>query len=112
MGSMQSDVHWPFPNGTFPDGLLVIVQKTVAAGALPALVVIHDDEDDWLLCDGINDPNSSDASMVSHMDHVLERDPSLASLAGLPPGHVAQRGGRDEPWSIGPWEYEDDSSEA
>ncbi|MFI8242612.1 hypothetical protein ACIF83_36105 [Streptomyces sp. NPDC085866] len=108
MGSMQPDVTWPYPDGIFPQGLLAIVQRTVADGSHPALMVTHDDDEDWLLADGLHDPNADGASIVCHLDHVLGLDPSIATLASLPPGHVAERGDQDEPWSIRSWAYEDD----
>ncbi|UXY32089.1 hypothetical protein [Streptomyces sp. HUAS TT20] len=110
MGSMQPDVPWPFVDGVFPQDLLAIVQRTVADGSHPALMVIHDDEQDWLLADGLHDPNIDGASIVCHLDHVLNRDPSIAALASLPPGHIAERVSQDEPWSIRPWTYEDEPS--
>ncbi|MFJ9631573.1 hypothetical protein ACIRU8_28075 [Streptomyces sp. NPDC101175] len=105
MGSMQPDIAWPFPSGAFPSELLAIVQRTVADGTFPALMMIHDDEDDWLLCDSIHDPNADGASIVTHMDHVLARDPALADLAGMPPGYVAERSSAQTPWEISPWMY-------
>ncbi|MGW2706717.1 hypothetical protein [Streptomyces sp. NPDC001340] len=110
MGSMQPDVTWPFTDGTFPHDLLAIVQRTVADGSQPALMVIHDDEQDWLLADGLHDPNADGASIVCHLDHVLSLDPSVAALASLPPSHIAERVSRDEPWSIRSWTYEDETS--
>ncbi|MGW2707228.1 hypothetical protein [Streptomyces sp. NPDC001340] len=108
MGSMQPDVTWPYSDDIFPQELLAIVQRTVADGSHPALIVIHDDEEDWLLADGLHDPNTDGASIVCHLDHVLGLDPSIAILASLPPGHIAERGHHDEPWSIRSWAYEDD----
>ncbi|MEU3033714.1 hypothetical protein [Streptomyces griseoaurantiacus] len=105
MGSMQPDIAWPFPAGVFPPGLLVIVQRTVVDGAFPALMVIHDDEDDWLLCDGLHDPNADGASIVAHLDHLLAQDPSLVELAGMPPGHVAERSSGETSWEIRTWTY-------
>jgi len=107
MGSMQPEISWPFAEGVFPAGLLAIVQRTVADGTCPALMVIHDDEDDWLLCDNVHDPNSADASTVLHLDHVLALDPSLADLAGLPPGHIAERTTAQSPWAVRAWTYTD-----
>ncbi|MFF5030105.1 hypothetical protein ACFY2J_38665 [Streptomyces collinus] len=109
MGSMQPDVTWPFTDDAFPQGLVAIVQRTVADGSLPALLVIHDQERDWLLADGVHDPNADGASIVCHLDHVLSLDPTVAALAGLPPGHIAERVSGDEPWSIRSWDYEDET---
>ncbi|MFF7163968.1 hypothetical protein ACFZBP_21870 [Streptomyces sp. NPDC008086] len=108
MGSMQPDITWPFPNGVFPSGLLAVVQRTVVKGDFPALVVLHDHEDDWLLCDGLHDPNADGASIVAHVDHLLTLDPSLVELASMPLGHVAERSSSGTPWEIRPWTYSDD----
>ncbi|MGW1734727.1 hypothetical protein [Streptomyces sp. NPDC001999] len=105
MGSIQSDVNWPFEGNTFPDGLLAIVQRTVSDGHFPALAVIHDDEDDWLVSDDIHDPNEDGASVILHLDHVLQLDPSLRQLATLAPGHVATRTDAHAPWKITAWSY-------
>lgn len=105
---MQPDITWPFPAGVFPSGLLAVVQRTVAKGEFPALTVIHDDEDDWLLGDGLHDPNADGASILLHMNHVLTQDPSLIELATMPPGHAAERSSGEAPWEIGPWEYPSD----
>ncbi|MET8782295.1 hypothetical protein [Streptomyces sp. NPDC004589] len=70
MGSIQPDVSWPFESNAFPEGLLAIVQRTVSDGHFPALAVIHDDEDDWLVSDDIHDPNEEEASGILHLDHV------------------------------------------
>ena len=56
----------------FPSGLVVVVQKTVIAGELPALIVIHDDEGDWPVGDGVRDPNEDGACGLYRMDHVGE----------------------------------------
>ncbi|MCX4575039.1 hypothetical protein OHB41_17960 [Streptomyces sp. NBC_01571] len=108
MGSMQPDTTWPFPAVAFPSELLAIVQRTVAEGQFPALMVIHDEEDDWLLCDSIHDPNADGASIVTHIDHVLAQDSSIAELAGMPPGHIAERSNDQSPWEIRPWTYPSD----
>ena len=42
------------------------------------------------------------------MDHVLAQDPSLADLADMPPGHVAERSSAQTPWEIRPWTYASD----
>ncbi|MGW4222919.1 hypothetical protein ACWEG1_05625 [Streptomyces bauhiniae] len=85
-----------------------IVQKTVSEGRFPALVVVHDDEGDWLVGDDTHDPNETGASHLVHLAHVLAHDPSLAALADLPLGHVATRHSAGDPWIIGTWSYEEE----
>ena len=107
MGTHQPDLRWPFPDGRFPADLLAVVQRTVSDGRLPALVVVHDDEDDWLIGDGVNDPNEDGASIVCHVQHITAADPTIEDLAGLPPGHAAERSALGESWSVFPWTYPD-----
>lgn len=91
----------------FPHDLLAIIQRTVSAGEFPVLTVIHDDEDDWLVSDGVHDPNGG-ASSVLHLQHVVDSDPSLAELATMPPGYVARRSTAGDAWVIEEWTYPDD----
>ncbi|MFF3762538.1 hypothetical protein ACFYYR_00345 [Streptomyces sp. NPDC001922] len=102
-------VAFPFPEGRFPRDLGAVVQRTVAEGDLPALTVVHDTDGDWLVGDGVNDPNLPGACIVHCLVHLAEADPSLAETATLPPGYAAYRDGPDQPWSIEPFSYEDGS---
>ncbi|WP_432096935.1 hypothetical protein [Streptomyces sp. bgisy100] len=102
-------VTFPFPEGRFPRDLGAVVQRTVAEGDLPALTVVHDTDGDWLVGDGVNDPNLPGACIVHCLVHLAEADPSLAETASLPAGYAAYRDGPDQPWSIEPFSYEDGS---
>jgi hypothetical protein len=42
-----------------------------------------------LVGDAVNDPNEPGAVVVTCIDHVVERNPSVARLASLPIGQVA-----------------------
>jgi hypothetical protein len=84
-----------------------VVQCTVVRGKLPALVVIHDEEGDWLVGDGINDPNLDGACDLICLTHIVALDATLASAATLPKGNVIRRSAADEPWTVGMWQYED-----
>ncbi|MFE0519362.1 hypothetical protein [Streptomyces sp. NPDC058954] len=108
MGSMQPELSWPYESGGFPEGLLAIVQRTVSEAQFPALTVIHDEEDDWLVSDDVHDPNEDGASIVQHLHHVVALDPSIAELVTMPPGHVACRTSVTAPWEISEWVYGDD----
>jgi hypothetical protein len=103
---MIRDVPFPFEGGRFPSDLGAIVQRSVASGDAPALVVIHDDENDWLVSDGVSDPNGN--SVVFHIAHLVNRDPAIAELASLPIGCVASRASADSEWVIEPFEYGDE----
>ena len=85
-------VPWPFFGGSFPAHLGAVIQKTVLSGELPALLVIHDADNDWAVGDGVNDPNEPGASVVSHITHAIERNSSIATLADLPLGWQVAKG--------------------
>lgn len=97
---MFRQVEFPFPEGRFPDHLGAVVQRTVLTGQQPARIVIHDEANDWLVGDGVNDPNLPGASVIACIAHVVDTDPSVASLSTLPIGHVAERGDPETPWTI------------
>lgn len=91
--------------GAFSSDVYAIVQKTVIEGKLPALFVIHDDEGDWLVGDGVNDPNLEGASGFYHISHVVGLDRSIAETAVLPVGHVARRESGESPWTVSRFSY-------
>jgi hypothetical protein len=101
------DVAFPFPDGRFPPSLGAVVQRTVLTGQEPARVVIHDDENDWLVGDGVNDPTAPGASVIACISHVAEADSSVAELTTLPIGYMAQRDEPDQPWVVSVHEYPD-----
>ncbi len=94
----------------FPDGLGAVVQWTVAREELPALIVIHDSDGDWLIGDGVNDPNEAGACGIVHIRQVANVDPTVEQTATLPPGHYAHRPAGDQPWTISPWRYPSESA--
>ena len=106
-GEIVRDVPWPFPGDAFPPQLGAVVLKTVLSGQLPALVVIHDHENDWLIGDGVNDPNEDGACVIAHVSHVADADHSLAGLADLPVGWQAKRSGPNMPWDRSRHQYDD-----
>jgi hypothetical protein len=69
--------------------------------------VIHTDENSWLVDDGINDPNLAGATIVTAMVHLVDADPSLAELATLRCGEIAQREYSGAPWRIAIHEWAD-----
>jgi hypothetical protein len=40
---------FPFPDDVFPDELGAVVQQTVLDGSMPAILVVHTDENSWLV---------------------------------------------------------------
>jgi hypothetical protein len=105
--NVERDIPFPFPDARFPPSLGAVVQRTVASGERQALVVIHDDENDWIVQDGVTDATGPGASIIHHIAHVVDRDPSVAETATLPLGHVAWRRRLEDSWTIEEWAYED-----
>ncbi|MGW5190549.1 hypothetical protein ACWEOO_14910 [Kribbella sp. NPDC004138] len=104
--------HLPFPfeDQLFPSNLGALVQRTVLSGEQPAREVIHAPDGSWLISDAVDDPNPPGASVVTHITHVIETNSSIAQLATMPPGHIAQRSGPGDPWRIADldgWEESD-----
>jgi hypothetical protein len=97
---MHRLLPWPFANDVFPPQLGAVVQRTVVDGSLPALLVGHGEDGSWYVGDGTNDPNKPGACVATHLSHAIERSSSIASLAGLPPGHEAKRRFPGDPWEI------------
>jgi hypothetical protein len=86
-----------------------VVQHSVARGELPALIVVHDAEDYWLVGDGVGDPNLPDACGIYHFSHLAELDPTIAVTMALPRGHAARRDSAELEWRVERWEYSDES---
>jgi len=55
------------------------------------MYVAHTSDGDWWVSDGVTDPDDADAHVLSHMSHVVEQDPTVLLLAGLPVGQEATR---------------------
>ena len=100
---------FPFVDACFPADLGAVVQKTIrgVGGGLPALEVVHTLDNGWLVGDGVNDPNAPGAVIVTGMMHVVDADPSLASLASLRCGEIAQRDQPGQPWRIALHDWND-----
>ena len=103
---MRQHVPFPFPDQRLRVELGAVVQETVLGGQLPARLVVHTDDNNWMVGDGVNDPNESGACIATHMSHVVARDGSVAALSALPLGHQAERPGLGQPWIISRFEWE------
>ncbi|MGP3921420.1 hypothetical protein [Nonomuraea sp. 10N515B] len=108
MSEVVRHVPFPFPGGKFPPGLVAVVQRTVIIGGLPALIVIHDDENDWLIGDDITDASDPDASAICHVAHIIDLDPRVAETASVPCGYAARRASKEDAWVLEEWRYEED----
>lgn len=110
MTSQEMFRHLPFPfeDERFPAGLGAVVQKTVLTGEQPAREVVHTPDGSWLVGDGVNEPNTPGTSVATHIAHVIALNSSIATLASMPPAHIAERSGPGEPWRIAILEGWDD----
>jgi hypothetical protein len=87
------DADWPFDQAPNVAALTV---RAILEGA-PILYVSHDaDDDGWQFLDG--QPVDIDDGRVIGMRQALVLDPSLRSIADLPPGWIAWRKSRADPW--------------
>lgn len=110
---MFKELPWPFEGGEFPSHLGAVVMRTVLSGEQPAREVTHTFDNEWLVADGVNDPNAPGACIATHISHVVQLNSSVARLATLPPGHTAFRSGGGEAWTVEPWAgWEDEEPSA
>ena len=91
---------FPYDGDRFPPALGAVVQNTVLRGEQPAREVIHTPEGEWCIGDGVNDPNAPGAATAIHISHAVERNSSIASLASMPPSHIAKRIDPGHDWVI------------
>ena len=97
---MFQHLPFPFSDDRFPDSLGAVVQCTVLSGEFSAREVVHTQDGSWLIGDGVNDPNLTGATVATHIWHAISTNSSIANLATMPPGHIAQRPGPGQPWTI------------
>lgn len=103
---MFRDMPWPFYNHQFPESLGAVVMKTVLSGERPALQVLHDPDNGWNIADGVDDPNTPGGCVAAHISHVVSLDPTLAPLAAMPPGTIADRFEVGGDWHFRDFEWE------
>jgi hypothetical protein len=85
---------WPFDQAP---NVAAVTTRAVLEGAPVLLVVHYSDDHSWAFLDG---PDLSEQdSRIAGMGTMLKRDPTLASIAELPPGWVARRRAPSEPWA-------------
>jgi hypothetical protein len=91
------ETEWPFdqePKTT------TLTTRQVFDEGFPILNVVHySDDHSWAFtCGTTDDP---DDGLIVHMSHLIDLDPSLTTIADLPPGWLAEReqvGGEWDRW--------------
>lgn len=86
--------NWKFPD---PPHTRVYLSQGVHIGTEPVTYVSHEAEDGAWQFLGDNMANEG-GTKISCFHHPIDRDPSLAELADLPPGWYAQRSQIGQPW--------------
>ena len=74
----------------------VATQRQVLLRKVPILLVVHDNEDDWMFL--ATGAMSLDPVVEIPVASILEVDSTVNVLADLPRGWKAQRGGTDSSW--------------
>ncbi|NLS93396.1 MAG: hypothetical protein GXX96_14660 [Planctomycetaceae bacterium] len=99
--------QWPFDQAP---NVAAITTRQVIEDGLPILTVVHyADDHSWAFCCGTSD--ATEDGRVVGMGEVLKRDPTLATIADLPPGYCAYRTAVGEPWIREPNEDEEGDEE-
>ena len=82
-----------------PDGIVIATRQVMEQG-WPILLVTHDADEPrgGQFVNGRGDTEDRANGVSVHAMHVIERDPSVAELADLPPGWRAWRDSEDQPW--------------
>ena len=86
---------WPFDQAP---NVAAITTRQVLQDGLPILNVVHYSEDhSWAFTCGTSD-DVADGRVVG-MGQALQRDPTLSTIADLPPGWHAYRRAVGQPWT-------------
>jgi hypothetical protein len=89
---------WPFDQAP---NVAAITTRQVIEDGLPILTVVHyADDDSWAFICGTS--NATEDGRVIGMGTALKLDPTLATIADLPPGWCAHRRSVGEAWTREP----------
>jgi hypothetical protein len=81
----------------------VFSSRRVMHDGWPVLLVTHDADDGaWQFVNGHGDTEAGMEPMIVHVDHILELDPLIESLADLPLGWRAWRDSAEGDWTREP----------
>jgi Domain of unknown function (DUF4262) len=89
--------EWPFAEDPHQH---VFVSRCIVEDRAPIVLVVRDQEGDWQFIGPVDDP-VEDGCKLSCFHCVVERDPSVRSLASLLPGWRAVRKNPGREWEIG-----------
>jgi Domain of unknown function (DUF4262) len=92
--------EWPFADDPHHG---VFVSRCVFEDNAPIVRAVHDREGDWQFIGPIDDPDE-DGCKLSCFHCVVEKDPSIRSLAQLLPGWEARRNDPGADWELNPVE--------
>lgn len=73
----------------------------VFRGERPVLLVVHEEDGDWQFMCGSGDHwNTGDGpdGHYTHVDHLVQRDPTLATISDLPLNREAERASEKGSW--------------
>jgi hypothetical protein len=92
----------PVPDFETPSGL-VYTSRQVMYDGWPILNVTHDaDDEHWQFINGWGDTEEGMKPILVHAEHVIELDPTIASLSDLPLGWRAWRADVTDDWTREP----------
>lgn len=94
----MSDATWPFDQ---PANCAVISLRSIVFNGEPILHVTHDMDDHGWQFLGHADANLDDAVVVAFSE-IVQRDPTVLSLADMPPGWHAWRDSPESDWQREP----------
>ena len=89
-------VHGVFES---PSGVVITTRQVMEQG-WPILLVTHDADEPrgWEFVNGHGDTEDAASGITVHVEHVIERHPSVAELADLPEGWQARRSAESDDW--------------
>jgi len=106
MGGMTVRPAQPFG---VPSATGVFTTKRIAEGSAPILGVVHDLDGDWQFLDG--GAVTRDTAVLIHLAHVVEWDPAVLEVAGLPVGWQAWRSDVGCAWERQPHRLREEDDE-
>jgi len=89
---------WPFDQ---PPNCAVITLRSIVFDGDPILHVTHDEEDHGWQFLSLHDAEMADAAVVS-LEEIVDLDPTICTVADLPPGWRAWRQSKSARWIRGP----------